>query len=151
MKKFDEQVFIAVCQNSLTMAEAARELNMHFNTFKRHAVRLGCYSTNPSGKGVPKRRPQVIATQDILAGKFPDYETYKLKKRLIREGYLEDKCQLCGWAEKRDPSDAFTPCELHHIDGNSRNHQLSNLLMCCPNCHSLQKNYRSKNRAGSQG
>ncbi len=151
MKKFDEQVFIATCKNSLTMAQAAREMNMHFNTFKRHAVRLGCYHANPSGKGIPKSRPQVIATQDILAGKYPDYGTYKLKKRLLREGYMEDKCQLCGWAEKRNPEDEFTPCELHHMDGDPRNHRLSNLRLYCPNCHSLQNNYRSKNRAGSQG
>ena len=36
-------------------------------------------------------------------------------------------------------------------NGRSRNHLLSNLRMYCPNCHSLQKHYRSKNRAGSQG
>jgi len=147
MKKFDEQAFVATCQNSLTMAEAARKLNMHFNTFKRHAVRLGCYETNPSGKGMSKTRQPVIKTEDILEGKYPDYETYKLKKRLIREGYMEDKYQLCGWSEKREPDDEFTPCELHHADGNPRNHLLSNLRMYCPNCHSLQKHYRSKNRS----
>ena len=136
MKKINEQIFITTCQNSLTMAEAARKLGMHFNTFKRYAVKLGCYATNPSG---------------ILAGNYPDYETYKLKRRLIREGYLEDKCQRCGWAEKRDPEDEFTPCELHHLDGNPRNHALSNLRLFCPNCHSLQNYYRSKNRADSQG
>ena len=104
------------------MAEAARKLGMHFNTFKRHAVKLGCYATNPSGKGVLKPRIPAIPTEDILAGKYPDYETYKLKRRLIREGYMEDRCQRCGWAEKREPEDEFTPCELHHIDGNPRNH-----------------------------
>ena len=108
MKKIDEQVFIATCQNSLTMAEAARKLGMHFNTFKRYAVKLGCYATNPSGKGLSKPRTPKISTEDILAGNYPDYETYKLKRRLIREGYLEDKCQRCGWAEKRDPEDEFT-------------------------------------------
>lgn len=151
MKKIDEQEFITTCQNSLTMAEAARKLNMHFNTFKRYATKFGCYSTNPGGKGTSKPRPRKILTKDILLGKYPDYETYKLKMRLIREGYIEDKCQYCGWSEKRKPEDEFTPCELHHADGNPRNHLLSNLRMCCPNCHSLQKHYRSKNRAGSQG
>ena len=128
-----------------------QEAGYAFNTFKRYALKLGCYAVNPSGKGVSKPRAPSISTDDILAGKYPDYETYKLKKRLIREGYMEDKCQRCGWAEKRDPKDEFTPCELHHADGNPRNHLLSNLRMYCPNCHSLQKHYRSKNRAGSQG
>jgi predicted amidophosphoribosyltransferase len=26
--------------------------------------------------------------------------------------------------------------ELHHLDGNSYNHILSNLIILCPNCHS---------------
>ena len=151
MKKINEQIFITTCQDSLTMAEAARKLGMHFNTFKRYAVKLGCYAANPSGKGVPKPRVSKISTEDILAGKYPDYETYKLKRRLIREGYLEDKCQNCGWAEKRESEDEFTPCALHHLDGNPRNHALSSLRLYCPNCHSLQNYYRSKNRADSQG
>ena len=75
MKKIDEKVFITTCQNSLTMAEAARKLEMHFNTFKRHALRLGCYAVNPSGKGVSKPRTPSISTDDILAGTYPDYAT----------------------------------------------------------------------------
>lgn len=91
-------------------------------------------------------RPDRIKTQDILDGKYPDYNTYKLKRRLIQEGYKEDKCELCGWAQKRNPNDEFTPCELHHKDGNSHNHSLDNLIILCPNCHSLTNNYRAKNK-----
>ena len=36
------------------------------------------------------------------------------------------------------------PLELHHIDGNKQNHQLSNLQMLCPNCHSITDNFKSK-------
>ena len=91
-------------------------------------------------------RPDRIKTQDILDGKYPDYNTYKLKRRLIQEGYKEDKCELCGWAQKRNHNDEFTPCELHHKDGNSHNHSLDNLIILCPNCHSLTNNYRAKNK-----
>lgn len=35
MKKVDEKEFIEVCQTSKTMAEAARRLKMHYNTFIR--------------------------------------------------------------------------------------------------------------------
>ena len=35
MKHINEQEFIKVCQSSLTMAEAARKLGMHYNTFIR--------------------------------------------------------------------------------------------------------------------
>lgn len=146
MKQVNQEEFIKICQESETMAIAARKLNMHFNTFKRYAVKFGCYNTNQSHKGV-KTGPRVdrIPTEDILKGLYPDYQTYKLKKRLIREGYLKDECCRCGWHQK--PAGAeFTPCELHHKDGNCRNHRLSNLELICPNCHSLTENYRSRNK-----
>lgn len=147
MKKVDEKEFIEICQTSKTMAEAARRLKMHYNTFIRWAKKLNCYVPNQGGKGTKKAsRPDRIKTQDILDGKYPDYNTYKLKRRLIQEGYKEDKCELCGWAQKRMPSDEFTPCELHHKDGNSHNHSLDNLIILCPNCHSLTNNYRAKNK-----
>lgn len=149
MKQIDKEEFIKVCQESETMAIAARKLNMHFNTFKRYAIKFGCYITNQAHKGLKTGpREDRIATEDILAGKYPDYQTYKLKQRLIREGYLEDKCQRCGWDGKVEGAE-FTPCELHHKDGNSHNHLLENLTLICPNCHSLTVNYRARNKKNS--
>ena len=52
-RSVDEERFIAICNESQTMSEAAMKLNMHFNTFKRYAIRLGCYKPNQGGKGVP--------------------------------------------------------------------------------------------------
>ena len=97
MKQVDQQEFLKVCQESETMAIAARKLNMHFNTFKRYAEKFECYEPNPGRKGI-KHGPSAdrISTDDILAGKYPDYQTYKLKLRLLREGYIKDECQRCG-------------------------------------------------------
>ena len=146
MKQVNQEEFIKICQESETMAIAARKLNMHFNTFKRYAVKFGCYNTNQSHKGV-KTGPRAdrISTADILAGLYPDYQTYKLKLRLLREGYIEDRCCRCGWQQKV-PGAEFTPCELHHKDGDCRNHKRENLELICPNCHSLTETYRAKNK-----
>lgn len=146
MKQVNQQEFLKVCQESETMAIAARKLNMHFNTFKRYAEKFECYAPNPGRKGMKHgQSSDRIRTDDILAGKYPDYQTYKLKLRLLREGYLKDECQRCGWHEKPEGAE-FTPCELHHKDGNSRNHLFENLILICPNCHSLTVNYRAKNK-----
>ena len=32
-------------------------------------------------------------------------------------------------------------CQLHHIDGDNTNNELSNLQILCPNCHSQTENY----------
>lgn len=146
MKHIDKEGFIRVCNEAVSAASAARQLNMHFNTFKRYAILFGCYITNQSHKGVSiGPRKNGIKTDDILAGLYPDYQTYKLKRRLIREGYIEDRCNRCGWNGKVVGAE-FTPCELHHKDGNSHNHSLDNLELICPNCHSLTPNYRAKNK-----
>lgn len=141
----EKENFISICNSAISMADAARQLGMHFNTFSKFAKQFGCYNTNQGHKGM-KMKPynNCIDTQDILNGLYPNYQTYKLKCRLIREGYKEDKCELCGWDMKRD-GDEFTPCELHHKNGNSHDHSFNNLILLCPNCHSLTENYRAKN------
>jgi len=49
-------------------------------------------------------------------------------------------CKQITWLEKD------IPLELHHIDGDHSNNELSNLTLLCPNCHALTDNYRGKNK-----
>lgn len=141
--RITDQEIIEITTKSQTMALAAKRCGMAYTTFIRHAKRLGIYKPNQGGRGIKGeyQRKDKASTQDILEGKYPQYQTYKLKIRLIKEGIKEDKCERCGWHEKLEGSE-FTPCELHHIDGNPENHLLSNLIILCPNCHSLTKSYR---------
>lgn len=37
--------------------------------------------------------------EDILNNKYPKYGSSKLRKRLIKEGYKEYKCEICGLDE----------------------------------------------------
>ena len=141
LSDIEKQHFIDVCTNSESMMQASVKLGYHFSTFRRLAQEFGCYAPNQSGKGTHKNRPKKYSTDDILSNKCPGYETYKLKARLIDEGYIEDKCSICGW-DKKPIGNKYTPCELHHIDGNNNNNELSNLQLLCPNCHSLTGNYR---------
>ena len=143
MIKVNKENFIEVCNNSLTMAEACRKLNLHFNTFKRYAIKFGCYNTNQAGKGIKRKSPiNKIKTEDILNGEYPDYQTFKLKNRLLQEGYKERKCECCGltiW------NGLPIPLELHHIDGNRNNHKFENLQLLCLNCHAQTDTFRAKN------
>ncbi|HCW05920.1 MAG TPA: hypothetical protein DGG95_00985 [Cytophagales bacterium] len=36
------------------------------------------------------------------------------------------------------------PLELHHKNGNRYDNRLENLMLLCPNCHTLTENYRGK-------
>ena len=67
--------------------------------------------------------------------------SYKLKKRLLKEGLKKQKCEICNLSECND---SIIPLELHHINGNNKDNSLSNLQMLCPNCHALTDNYRNR-------
>lgn len=145
--RYDEQI-IKACKNNDTMSAACAEVGLHFNTFKRRALKLGVYKPNQGSKGL-KRENISIALRydlnDILNGKYPYYQTNKLKIRLLKENIIEDKCNRCG-IEKWNNNKIVK--ELNHIDGNRFNHKLDNLELLCPNCHSQTKNYRGKNING---
>jgi hypothetical protein len=66
---------------------------------------------------------------------------HKLKLKLIKDKVFERKCYGCNnteWLEKP------IPIELHHIDGNKSNNDISNLKILCPNCHAQTPNYRGR-------
>lgn len=138
-----EEYFIKVCHESDSMSQAAAILGIHFNTFKNKAIKLGCYKPNQSGKGMVKKdNGNKIPLFDILNGKHNQYQTNKLKKRLIKEGLLENKCSKCELIEWNSEPLIM---ELDHIDGNRTNHSLDNLRLLCPNCHSQTDTFRGKN------
>lgn len=142
--KIDETEFKEIVSNSITMSQASIKLGLHFNTFKRIAVSLGVYNPNPSGKGLKKdMSSKSIPLDEILSGKHPSYQTYKLKNRMLKEKLLQNKCSECGIIEWNGKQ---INLELDHIDGVRGNHIFENLRLLCPNCHSLTDTYRSKNR-----
>ncbi len=54
------------------------------------------------------------------------------------------KCAKCGWSEK-NPYTNNIPLEIEHIDGNYKNNKENNLILLCPNCHSLTPTYKGAN------
>ena len=96
-----DEEFIKITESCQTMAQASKLCGMPYSSYVKKAKELNLYHIikNRGGKGTKKPRKS-IKTSDILAGKYPHYQTYKLKIRLINEGYFEDKCQLCGWNKK---------------------------------------------------
>jgi len=60
------------------------------------------------------------------------------------EKYI-DKCAKCGWGEINTYTNKI-PLEIEHIDGNYKNNNEENLILLCPNCHSLTSTYKGANR-----
>ena len=94
-------------------------------------------------KGGRNRSRYKTPLSEILAGKHPNYESCHIRQRLIDEGIKEDKCEQCG---VRPGLTTYRMTELHHKNGNRRDHKLKNLELDCPNCHSLTPNYKRVGR-----
>jgi hypothetical protein len=54
-------------------------------------------------------------------------------------------CSRCGWCEI-NPTSGRVPIQIDHVDGDFRNCSKENLVVLCPNCHSLTPTYMGLNR-----
>ena len=62
---------------------------------------------------------------------------------------FDNKCAKCGWSHINTFTGAV-PLEIDHIDGNYLNNNESNLILLCPNCHSLTKTYKGANKGNGR-
>ena len=112
---------IKKAQNKARSAmEAARILGVSFNTYKKYAKKYDIFEDlkNPDGNGIRKGyniKRGKFSLDDILKGKYPDYPVWKLKQRLLLNGYMLEKCNNCGFEEKR-VTDGKVPLVLDFLD-----------------------------------
>jgi len=60
---------------------------------------------------------------------FPN-KSNNFRRFWVRRGIIQ-KCEKCGYDEVKEI------LGIHHIDGNRENNKRNNLMVVCPNCHSL--------------
>jgi len=138
MKLTDEMIMEAY-EQKITQQEACAKHGVTVVTWWRRAKKLGLkWSDLPAHEGAKK-----LDLNEILNGEHPQYQTYKLKQRLINVGLKSNKCEECGVAEWNGKQ---LNIQLDHINGNSHDHRLENLRMLCPNCHSQTETYSGKNK-----
>lgn len=120
---------------------AARILGVSYNTYKKYAREYGIFEDlkNPDGVGIRKGyniKSGTYSLDDLIDGKYPNYPVHKLKSRLLLNGYKEEKCECCGFEERR-VTDHKVPLVLNFKDENRKNHKWDNLEMLCFNCYFL--------------
>lgn len=82
----------------------------------------------------------------IVSGIRGSYQTSMYIKTYLLKKY-NNKCALCGWSKKNEYTGTI-PLEIEHIDGNYLNNSENNLILLCPNCHSLTSTYKGANKNG---
>ena len=71
------------------------------------------------------------------------YQISNYRKTYLFNKY-NNKCARCGWGEINKYTNRI-PLEVEHIDGNYENNVENNLILLCPNCHSLTSTYKGAN------
>lgn len=84
-----------------------------------------------------------IKLEDVLENKRY-INAYRLTRLLLKSGLKERKCENpeCGITEWYGQ-----PIKIvaHHINGDSTDNRLENIMFLCPNCHSYTDNFGGKN------
>jgi 5-methylcytosine-specific restriction endonuclease McrA len=88
-----------------------------------------------------KRKLPPIETQLI---ENSHVSTKHIKERLILEGLKPNICEECGISDTYNGKPITN--QLHHINGNPKDHRIFNLQILCPNCHSQTDNWSGKGR-----
>ena len=90
-------------------------------------------------EGVSKR---AIPMAEVLIKDSTFTSSNHLRKRLLKEGIKEHRCDKCL---RQTWNDIPIALELHHVNGDKQDHRIENINLLCPNCHSQTKTYRGKN------
>lgn len=138
--KYSKELLESIVKDSQTWAEVCRKIGVKALTGSQTYVKnkAKIYEIDSShfiGKAFNKGKS--FKRRDALEYCFngSTENSDRLKKKLIRDGYKKAECENCTWTHWMGKPLVL---ELHHIDNNHTNNELSNLEVLCPNCHSLK-------------
>lgn len=143
---------VEVCKTALTFTEVEARLDTTTpNTslrryIKQNNIDMPMYEGQRVACKLSQKSRKQITDDDLCENSKT--LTGNIKRYLIRTKKKKEKCEQCGWCERR-PSDGKIPVHLHHKNGDSSDNRLENLEFLCPNCHSLTDNYAGKNKRSS--
>ena len=146
--KYTKELLEPIIKESLTWSQVCRKIGVKPATgsqshVKKRAIEFGIDSSHFVGQAWNKGRTFVKKPIEEYLVKGKQVSSHRLKKRLIRVGLKEKKCEKCGlsmWHGKE------LPLELDHIDGDKMDNRIEKLQILCPNCHAVKtREERRKN------
>ena len=156
--KYTEKQFIEAVKTSFSCSEVCRKIGItpkggNLCTVKNKILKLNLDYSHFTGSRwnagkTAKDHPSIKRLSDeeyYIVGGHKSSDS--VRKRLIKDGLKEYKCEKCGRSEWEGN---LIPLELHHINGNHYDNRLENLQILCPNCHALTENYSGRKNKTKQ-
>ena len=109
---------------------------------QEHRDKLKLLWNDTSYKNYMRRKPQPI---ENLLVENSSVSTQHIKRRILKENIRPYMCEECGITDTYNGKPIVH--QLHHINGNSKDHRLENLQLLCPSCHSQTDNWSGKKHA----
>ena len=106
------------------------------------------YCNNSCQKDYQYKQYIIRWKKSLENGMRGSYQLSQHIKRYLFEKY-DNKCSKCGWGMVNSYTNTI-PLEIEHIDGNYQNNSEENLIVLCPNCHSLTSTYKGANRGNGR-
>lgn len=142
-KQFTKEEMEEIVKSSFTVKECLEKMKRstiggNYRTFYRYKDLYGLDTSHFN----PEIR-KIKSAKEYFNKKGTYIKSSLLLEKLIKEGLKERKCEECGLSEWRGKE---IKLQLHHVDGNHFNNDITNLKILCPNCHSQTENYCGRNR-----
>ena len=149
-RRYTDQQLIDAVKNSFSYRQVFKKIglaeNSGYDSIKKKINSLKLDTSHFTGQAYLKGRTHNWTKKKPLKELMVRNSTYdrgNLKKRLLKENILENKCAICGllpeWENKK------LVMVLDHINGINNDHRLENLRLLCPNCNSQQDTFCGKN------
>ena len=147
----DDSEFIKICNESVSMLQASKKVNMMYSTFIRKAKKLNCYRPNQNwNKGktlLSDERIKSKYSNSLFTSESKAERSY-IKSLIIKNKLIDYVCAECGIVDTWNGR--YISLQIDHINGKRNDNRLENLRFLCPNCHSQTETFCSKNIRNSR-
>lgn len=150
--KYTKELLEENVKNCFSFAELCRRLGLNPEGSNPKTLKKKLNEFNVDYSHFTGQRWNENPNNPIYRGKYlpnlcehSSLSSANVKELVYRLGLKENKCEKCGLSEWQGEP---LICELHHINGDSTDNRIENLIILCPNCHSQTYNFRSRNKNG---